>query len=223
VGSVIGEVLPFALGIALSPIPIMGVILMLQSPRARANGLGFLVGWVVGIVVGVVIFELLSAVVTPGSDDSPKPIIGVIQLVLGILLLVLAWRKWRTRPRDGEEPALPAWMAGIDTMTTGRAALLGLLLSAVNPKNLLLIIAAGVAIGSAGLELGEEVVATVIFVLLACVTVAGPVLAYLVAGQRMRPALSRLHDWLLANNTAVMAVLLLVIGVVVIGNGLGNF
>ena len=37
-GSAIGEVLPFAIGVAISPIPIIGVILMLFSERARQNG-----------------------------------------------------------------------------------------------------------------------------------------------------------------------------------------
>ena len=44
-GTVIGDLLPLALGVAISPVPIIAVILMLLSPRAGAASLGFAVGW----------------------------------------------------------------------------------------------------------------------------------------------------------------------------------
>jgi Sap, sulfolipid-1-addressing protein len=47
----IGQPLPFAVGVALSPAPIAAVILMLITPRARANGPAFILGWIVGIAV----------------------------------------------------------------------------------------------------------------------------------------------------------------------------
>jgi predicted histidine transporter YuiF (NhaC family) len=51
----IGAVLTFAIGVAISPVPIIAVILMLFSARARVNGLLFLLGWAValGVVSGV--------------------------------------------------------------------------------------------------------------------------------------------------------------------------
>ena len=45
----IAEVLPFAIGVAIVPIPIIAVILMLFSARARVNGPLFLLGWVAGL------------------------------------------------------------------------------------------------------------------------------------------------------------------------------
>ena len=62
-GAVIGEILPLAVGIAISPIPIIAVILMLLSPRAKGASVGFMIGWVVGIIVAVVMFTLLSSVI----------------------------------------------------------------------------------------------------------------------------------------------------------------
>jgi hypothetical protein len=47
----IGEVLTFAIGVAISPVPIIAVILMLFSGRAKVNGPMFLVGWVVALAV----------------------------------------------------------------------------------------------------------------------------------------------------------------------------
>ena len=222
-GSVIGDILPLALGIAISPIPIIAAILMLLSPKAKGTSVGFLLGWVLGIVVAVVVFTLLASVITPSDPDASKPIAGTIKILLGLGLLVLAVRQWRSRPKPGEAAALPKWMAAIDTMTTGRGFGLGFLLSAVNPKNLLMGIGAGVIVGSAGLTTGEAAVAIAVFTLVAASSVAIPVIAYLVASKRMAGPLESLRTWLLQNNATVMAVLLLVIGVVVIGKGLGDF
>jgi hypothetical protein len=37
-GQAIGDLLPSAVGVAISPVPIIAVILMLGTPRARSNG-----------------------------------------------------------------------------------------------------------------------------------------------------------------------------------------
>src|SRR5215204_1252750 len=60
--SVVGEILPLAIGVAISPIPIIAAILMLLSPRAKSMSVAFLIGWIVGIVVAVAVFTLLSSV-----------------------------------------------------------------------------------------------------------------------------------------------------------------
>ena len=222
-GSVIGDILPLALGIAISPIPIIAAILMLLSPKAKATSVGFLIGWVGGIVVAVVVFTLLASIIPASDPSQSQPIAGVIKIVLGGLLLVLALRQWRGRPKAGAEAALPKWMSAIDTMTAGRGLLLGFLLAALNPKNLLMGASAGVIIGSAKLSFGSETLAIVIFTIIAACTVAIPVIAYLAASNTMRSPLEGLRGWLVHNNSTVISVLLLVIGVVVIGKGIGSF
>lgn len=222
-GPAIGEILPLALGIAISPIPIIAAILMLLSPKARSTSMGFLVGWVLGIVVAVVVFALLSSILPKDDSDAPTPIAGVIKLILGAGLLFLAVRQWRSRPHGDAEPELPKWMSAIDTMTAVRALALGFLLSALNPKNLLMGIGAGVAIGSENLSGTETTVVIVIFTVIAAASVALPVVAYLVAAQKMTGPLDSLRTWLVHNNATVMTVLLLVIGVVMIGKGIGSF
>lgn len=221
-GTVIGEILPLALGIAISPIPIIAAILMLLSPKAKAVSVGFLVGWVVGIIAAVAVFTLLSGLIPEEDPAASKPIAGTIKILLGAGLLVLAVRQWRSRPKPGEKTTLPKWMAAIDTVTPGRATFLGFLLAAANPKNLLMAIAAGLVIGAGGLTGGEESLAIAIFVFIAASTVATPVIAYLIASKRMTAPLESLRDWLVQNNPTVMTVLLLVLGLVVIGNGIGS-
>jgi threonine/homoserine/homoserine lactone efflux protein len=209
--SAIGEILPLALG-RHQPRP----------DKARGTSVGFLVGWILGIVVTIIAFTLVSSLL-PQDGDTSKPIAGVIKIILGALLLLLAAKQWRSRPHTDAEPPLPKWMAAIDSMTAARGFLLGFALSALNPKNLLMGIGAGVTIGSAGLTVGESTATIVIYTIISASTVAVPVIAYLVASRRMAGPLEKLRAWLVHNNATVMAVLLLVIGVVVIGKGIGSF
>ncbi len=220
---IIGEILPLALGVAISPIPIIAAILMLLSPKARVTSVGFLLGWIGGIVVAVTVFTLLASLIPPADPDAAAPIRGTIQLVLGALLLLLAVRNWRARPRAGEEPVMPKWMKAIDTISFFGALGLGLLLSGVNPKNLMMGAAAGTDIGSAGLSGGETAAVIAVFTLIAASTVAIPVIGYLIAAKRLRGPLERLRVWLAHENAVIMAVLLLVIGVVLIGKGMASF
>ena len=221
-GSVIGEILPLAVGIAISPIPIIAVILMLLSPRAKGASVGFMIGWLAGIVVAIIVFTLLSSVI-PQRSEGGSPVAGAIKIILGVLLLFLALRQWRARPANGEQASMPKWMSAIDSMTTGSGLGLGFLLAAVNPKNLLMAASAGLIVGGAGLTLGETSVVITFFVLLAACTVVIPVVAYLIAAARLAGPLDKLRGWLLENNATIMSVLLLVIGAAVIGKGLGNF
>jgi threonine/homoserine/homoserine lactone efflux protein len=221
-GAVIGEILPLAVGIAISPIPIIAVILMLLAPRAKGTSVGFMIGWVAGIIVAVVVFTLLSSVIPQGTG-GPSQTSAVIKIILGVLLLFLALRQWRARPASGEQAAMPKWMSAIDSMTVGKAIGLGFLLSAVNPKNLILAVSAGLIIGGAGLALAQATVVIIIFVLLAACTVIVPVIGYLIASARLANPLDRLREWLVENNATIMAVLLLVIGVALIGKGIASF
>lgn len=74
---VIGEILPYALGVAISPVLIIAPILMLFSARAARTGSGFLIGWILGIIVAVGIFTALAEVlatpaVRPRGRRGPR-------------------------------------------------------------------------------------------------------------------------------------------------------
>lgn len=218
-GQIIGDVLPLGLGIAISPIPIIATILMLLSPQAKKTSIGFMLGWVTGVIIAVGIFTSVSALFT-GDEPNASPVSGIIKIILGVLLLVLAAKKWRGITQSDHEPELPKWMSALDTMSAGRAALLAFALAAVNPKNLLLSVSAGVIIGAAP-STDTKVVAAIVFVALAISTVASPVIAYLLAAEKLAKPLEHLRVWLVHNNAAVMVVLLTVLGISVIGKGIG--
>lgn len=217
-GPVIGDLLPLAVGVAISPIPIVAAILMLLSKNAGGSSIGFGVGWVAGILVATGIFVLLSGTFESSGDDGSSSV-SWIKVILGVLLMVLAAKQWR----DRADSSTPKWMQAIDQLTLPKAAGLGVVLSAVNPKNLLLCVSAGVVIGSGGLEAGGDVLALVVFTVLAASTVLVPVIGYAVAADRLRGPLDSLKDWLQANNHQVMAIVLVIMGAVVVGKGLGGF
>ncbi|MFD6860501.1 GAP family protein [Rhodococcus sp. NPDC060090] len=215
-GTTIGEVLPLAVGVAISPIPIVAVILMLLSRNARATSSGFGLGWVVGILAVTGIMILLSGSLTPEDDGESST--GWAKVILGLLLILLAFKQWHSRA----DTTPPKWMQALDEFTFIKAAGLGLALSAVNPKNLLLCASAGVTIGTAGLSSGNAVVVWLVFTILAACSVLVPVIGYAFAAERLADTLDAAKNWLQANNHMVMAIVLLIMGVTVVGKGLGG-
>jgi threonine/homoserine/homoserine lactone efflux protein len=216
-GQGISEVLPFAIGIAISPIPIIAAILMLFSTRATSTSTGFLLGWVLGIVAATALFTALAGTLRTGGEPSATT--SWIKIGLGVLLVLVGIHQWRGR---GGQHDTPKWMAAIDDFTFPKALGLGFLLSAVNPKNLIMAAGAGVSIGSAAVGVGGEVTAIAVFTVLASSTVAIPVIAYLVAAGRMSGPLESLRKWLQDNNATVMATLIVVIGAVLVGKGVSG-
>jgi threonine/homoserine/homoserine lactone efflux protein len=203
-------------------VPVIAVILMLFSDRARDNSLAFLTGWTLAVAAGCAAVVAIAGTQDLTSGDEPSTLSSWIKLVLGVLLVLVAAKQWVSRPAPGDDPPMPGWMERIDGLEPGAALGLSILLAVVNPKNLLLIIGAGVAIAQAELSDGENIVAALVFTAIAACSVAIPTFAYLVLGIRAKPALDRMRAWLSANNTAVMAVLLLVLGVSLFGKGLGG-
>ncbi len=169
-------------------------------------------------MVGFVVL-LVPGLEAGGSE--PTTTTGVVKGLLGVLLLAVAWGAWRKRPGSDETAEAPKWMAAIDEFGIGKSLGLGFMLSALNPKNLLLVVAAAVAISTGGLSTGQEIGALLVFVLIAASTVAVPVIGYLIVGDRADAAFASAKVWLIQNNSVVMAILLLVFGVSLIGDAIG--
>lgn len=214
----LSDLLPAALGIALSPFPIVAVILMLFSARAKTNGLAFVAGWIVGLLlVGGAILVLGAG--STGTPSEPSQTSLVVQALLGLLLLAAAFKQYRSFRAQPDEPEMPAWMCSIDEFSAGKSFGVAALLSGVNPKNLALNAAGVLVITQAGMSATEEWVALLVFVALASLTVALPVLFYLIGGESSKATLDRMKVWLVANNAGVMAALLLVFGVKLLSAG----
>lgn len=223
-GDVLGQLMAPAVGILLSPLPIVGVILMLLSQRAKQNGPAFLIGWIVGMAALVTIVVLVAdpADLTD-ADSAPSTLSGIINLVLALLLWFLAFQQWQKRPADGATPEMPKWMAGIDSMTPLVALGFGAFLSSLNPKNLIMNIAAGTAIAGAELSSGQIVVAMLVFIIIASLAIGGAVIWFLLAGESANATLDKMRGFLVQYNAVIMAVLFLVLGFSMMGKAIPAF
>ena len=212
---VIAEVVPLGLVVAASPFPIIPAILLLFTPRATATTLGFIAGWVIGIVAATTLFVLVATGIE--MREGPPTWASWARILLGLVLVVLGVRQWSQRHARSE---IPAWMESIDGLTPATALRLGLLLSAANPKIVLLAAAAGLAIGAAELGSTESAVAIVVFTVIASCTVVLPLVLNTVFGERILRPLTRVRDWLQENNATVMSIVVTVIGAVLMLKGI---
>lgn len=217
-----GQMLPFALVIALSPIPMVAVIAMLFSQRAVANGVAFLFGWVLGVAGGLCLFAALASTQDLGSNATPSNTATAVRLALGVLLLAGAAKSWRARPRPGDEVPMPRWMSKVDALHPAGALVLAVFLGGVNPKNLLMNIAAAAVLAAASLSGKGNAVVVALYTVVASCTVALAVLYRVVARARAEATLERMRGWLAINSATIMSVLFLVLGVKLIGDGIAG-
>ncbi|MGX7678978.1 GAP family protein [Jatrophihabitans sp. DSM 45814] len=220
-GAAIGSMLGFAAGVAVSPLPIVAIILLLATPHGRSTGSCFALGWVLGLAVLGVIVLAIAGPADASADEGPATWTGWLKLILGLVLLVFAGRQWRTRPAAGEAVPPPKWMSGLDTMDAGKSLGLGALLATVNPKNGVLTIAAASSIAATGASGGEQAVALALFVLIGSLGVLAPVAVFFFTGAKAVHTLDSWRSWFIANNAAIMAVLFFVIGLKLVGDGIG--
>lgn len=206
--------LPLALGILASPIAIIPAILLLLGPRPTSTCVAFLFGWSGGLAVVTGAAILFADSIDAGTGTPTW--LSWLRITVGVLLLVYSLVTWLRRDAATEPPK---WLTGITELAPARAAVLGIGLSALNPKVVLLCLSAGLTIGMAGTTAGQEMVAFLLFLLIGSVEVLLPLGAFLVAGDRATAPLQRVKAWLQDNGTKVVVVVVAVIGLVLVING----
>jgi hypothetical protein len=221
-GTAIGQSLPLAIGIALSPIPIIAVVLMLTSRKAKVNGPAFVLGWLVGLgIVGVIVLSLAGPS-DASESGAPATWVSWLKIALGTLLLLVAAREFKTRPHDDDEPHMPKWMTSIDKTTPVAAIGLAAALAGANPKNLLLAVGGAATIAQTGIPAGQQAIAYLVFALIGTLGVGIPVGIYFAMGARSDKLLAGLKDWMSRHNAVIMAVLCLIIGAKLIGDAISS-
>ncbi|CAM3733274.1 GAP family protein [Smaragdicoccus niigatensis] len=217
-GSALTTLIPLALVVALSPLTVIPAVLVLHSSKPRPTSLAFLAGWVVGLVGLTVVFIEASSLA--GGEQHTRPAwMSWVRIILGAALIVFGVYRFVTRHRHTEQPR---WMRPFAKLTPGRAGLTGVAVAVVRPEVLALVATAGLEIGAGGLSTAGAWTCGVLFIAVAASTVAIPVLAYAIAGERLDPTMARIKDWMDRNLGAMEAVVLVVIGLMVIEKGISS-
>ena len=167
-GAAIGGALPLAVGIALSPVPIIAVVLMLTTRRARVNGPIFVAGWLAGLAVVGAIALSIAGPAGASSSGAPATWVSWVKLALGLLLLLVAARQFLGRPANGTQADLPSWMAKIDEIKPLPAAC------------------------QTGISGGQQAIAYLVFALVGTIGVGAPVGIYFAMGARSEKPLAGL-------------------------------
>lgn len=218
-GDAVGQMLASAVGIAISPLPLIAVVLMLSTPRGRANGLAFTAGWLLSLAV--VVGAVVAAASGGNADRHSHGTSGWaawVKLGLGVVFLLLAVRQWRGRPREGHEPGTPKWMAAIDGFGPAKSAGLAAVLAVVNPKNLVLAVGGALGIAASGADGGGKAAAAALMVVIGSLCALLPLGVYLCGGSRAAHVLDGWKTWMAAHNAAIMVTVLAVLGAKYVGD-----
>jgi threonine/homoserine/homoserine lactone efflux protein len=222
VRSVLGEILPLVIVVAVSPINIVAAILLLFSKRPIANASSYLIGFMLGVAAVLSGLTALADGIGLDPDSNRSRWASGLLLVLGVFLLVVALRKFAHRPGADDEPDPPKWMQGISEFGAGKSFGAGLSIGALNPKNIAVALASGVVIATAQMPALQQVWVVVIYTVIVSLGVAAPILTAVALGERSTPVLTSWREWLDRNNATVMAVIYLFFGVILLGKGIAG-
>ena len=146
---------------------------------------------------------------------------AVALTVLGVLLLITAYKKWAKEPDPDAPP--PKWLAMIESVTPLKALLLGVGFVLIAPKLWVFILGAISAIGEAQLGQPASTRAFLLFILLAQSLLLIPILIRLLIPQRARSLLASLADWMRRYNDPIVIAISLVFGALFLYQGLSAF
>jgi uncharacterized protein involved in response to NO len=203
---------PTAIGVALSPAPIVELILVLFSRRRVVNSVAFVLV-LLAMTGAALALGALGQQAASGSGGGTSRGTGIVLAVFGALLLLLAWRNWQSRG-DRSEPKVFSTISGMGPAAAGFLAFGAVF---VNPKNLVLLLAAGQTIGAS--DTGSTLLLGAAFVLLATLPYTLAAAYALLGGEAANARLDRWRAWLVAHNRLIMAVVLAVLGLVLLAKG----
>lgn len=212
----IGELVPLALVVALSPFSVLPpLLLVLHAARPRATGVAFAIGWLVGLGACTAAFVMLPRAFG-GAGATQGATADYVRAGIGVVLVLAGLARWLTRHRATRSPA---WLNGLAKVGPGLGLMLGIVLPLLNPKFLVANAAAGLGIATAGVGSLGTWVAVLGYTALAASTTVVPVAVYATSPARFDGALARVRDWIERQHAPLTAIILVVIGIVLVAQG----
>lgn len=219
--TVLISLLPFIVGSALAPVQIIVSLLLLKSPdRGLLKAIAFVGGMTItrllqGLIFGFILFESLAS--TEGSKGKSS-VISTLLLVLGILLLIAAYKKWRKQDDPDDVP--PKWLTRIDSLNLLDAFKIGLSLPLIAVKLWVFTLSALATIGTAQLGQTPSIIVYLLFILLAESLMLLPILIRILLPERSTTALIKMSAWLTDNSRSITIAASLVFGLFFLHSGI---
>ena len=222
-GDAVLQVIPLALGVAASPLPVVAIIVILLTKRARSSSLIFSAAWIVGNFVAIS-FAVAFAGQGGAADGGFRPSVRGLHHVpprYGAArdgVAVTPGTPSVGRPRC----SAPSWVHSVDNLSPWGGALVAFSNATTSPKNLALALAAGAVIQVSTPRPASVLVSELLYVAVASITIVGPVVVYFVGGERSTEILLRWKQKITDNAAAAMEMILFVLGAALAVRGLVN-
>ena len=209
------DLIVIGLAIALDPISLTPFLLILASERGVRKGAAFMLGWLASLAIIIAGTLLVTGSNPPAPSSAPSLAALVVKLVIGLGLIYYALRQRRKLGQPGPPKKPPKWQTGIDKMSMWFAAILAPL---TQPWGL---IAAGVTvIIQADLASAQDVVALVLFAVIATSIIITLELFAAFRPERAQELIRRIRSWIGAHSDQVIVILFLAIGLYLVGSSI---
>ncbi len=221
--TVLVSLLPYIIGSAVVPLQIIISLLLLKSPN---QGLFKAVAYVAGMTITRLLQGLIFSLVLSGSaalaegNNGKNPVISTLLLVLGIFLLIAAYKKWRGESDPDDPPS--KWLTMIDNSTPFKAFGIGLGLPLIAPKLWVFTLSALATIAAAQLGQPSSTIAYLLFILLAESLLLLPIAIRILTPERSKILLTDLSAWLTKNSRPITIVVSLVFGLLFLHSGISG-
>ena len=219
--SALGDTLPLAVGLTLSPIALITGLILLLGDRGAPKAALFGAGWFTAIVILATIAMVL---VDRAEEDDPVQAskgVDIVSLFFGLLFFVLAYLTWHKRGQDGEKGPEHKLLDRLNTIGVGGAYAMGVTQGFVVIKNWPLALGSGALLGAAGLDRAQSVLAVILFGVMATGGVIALLVVTMIGGNRLNGPLAEFREWLEANILPITLTTLLFFGSFFLGKGLG--
>lgn len=209
------SLLPYIIGSALVPIQNIINILLLKNPR---QGLSMSTAYVGGMTVLRLLQGLIFGLIFINEDSGGKStIVLTLQIVLGILLLVTAYKQW-DKEDDPDAPP-PKWLTMMDSLTTLKAFGFGFGILLISGKAWVFTLSAIGIIGAAELGQPSGIITYLLFVLLAQSLLLLSILFTVINPKKSKVLLDQASGWLTRYNRPIVIVVSLVFGLLFLYQG----
>ena len=207
------QLIPMAVGMLISPLPIVAIVAILLSTRGRSAAPAY-VGAFLLVTFAFVAVGALSTAGAASSSSGSKTVVLVLTALLTLGFTALAVASWVTRPKDGAAPKAPGWLAAVDTIAPAKAAGLGLLMAATNSKNIPLELKGGALIGAAHLDVAVAVLLCVVFAVAGSPALILPTTVAATGSPAVATSPERLKTEMITHNAVIMTVLFAILAAV---------